>query len=138
MWYYYVLTTLQHVMKTLIILSVIFLGSFWAVVEAQIDDNEERDRYSEQSRCREEIWRLQREIKMGPQPYTMLHPKLPRTKAQEDSILLYCSRMTRYELADIKASITENVALRRFIDTIIMFKDSLDLATKGYVGGSDE
>ena len=125
-------------MKTLLILSTVFFGSFWAVVQTQIDDTEEQAYHRELSICRHELWDLRQKIKMGPKPYCLDHSVPVFTSKMHDSIMIYLSHYTRGELLEIRSSSPENHSLDNYIARLIHFKDSLDLATKGYVGDVDE
>jgi hypothetical protein len=63
---------------------------------------------------------------MGPKPYCLdHHPDLPWNKKQHDSVMTYLSHMTYEELWEVEGGITDDVGLRGFIDTVLLFKDSL-------------
>lgn len=112
-------------MRTLITLSSLTLASVWFAVWAYID---ERDVSRSEWSYKRTIDSLRHEIRMGPKPYCMQQHTSARTQAEHDSVMLYLSHYTRGELAEIKANVVENVALRGFIDTLVQFKDSLDYA----------
>jgi hypothetical protein len=122
-------------MKTLLILLAATLASVLVVMHIyRSEDTLKKTEYLN----RHTIDSLKKEIRMGPKPYCLTHQDHPRTTIENDSVRLYFSHLTRGEILEVQNGITENVVLKRYLDSLILFKDSLDKATKGYVGGIDE
>lgn len=71
---------------------------------------------------------LKREVRLGPKPYFLVHHDHAVTPKEQDSVMRYLSHFTRSEIFEIRTNITDNVALRGYLDTLLIFKDSLDTA----------
>jgi hypothetical protein len=115
-------------MRTLLTLTALMIATIWLSVWVYIDEGDERIQEQELSLARRTVMKLQQEIRMGPKPYALNVPVEERSVAQVDSVMIYFSHMTHHELYEVKNNITENVALKGFIDTLLMFKDSLEHA----------
>lgn len=113
-------------MKTLLLLSSLLVSSI--LITAYFSSQEEAQQYSERTfgDLDRRVRKLEREQRMGPKPYCLTHKVGIWTDAQHDSVLVYLSHMTRWDLLEVKYGITEDIALKAFIDTIIAYKDSTE------------
>ena len=111
-------------MKTLVILSSLLMTSI--LVIGYFNSQEHTESYTEQTfnDLDRRVRKLEREQRMGPKQYCMTHNVGIWTDRQSDSVLVYLSHLTHHELLEVQYGITDNIALRAYIDTIIVFKDS--------------
>lgn len=116
-------------MRTLFTLTFVLLAGVWVAVWVYID---ERDEELQHWAHKHVIDSLQREIRMGPKPYCFAHHDHLWTALERDSVIRYASHMRRYELLEVKEHVTENPAVKGFIDTILLYKDSLQHAQGMY------
>lgn len=118
-------------MKTFLITGVLFVSGIWVIVAIHNDELQDYQLDSAKWANQHIVDSLKREIRFGPRPYCLLHPIFPRTAKQEDSVMRYMRHLTVREIREIKDGITENVALKGFLDTLLMYKDSLHYALTG-------
>ncbi len=118
-------------MKTLLITGILFVSGISAAVIFQNNEIQESHALSQRFATNHIIDSLKREIKFGPKPFCVLHPKAERTVKSNDSIMRYYSHFTIGEIREIKEGIIENVALKGWLDTLVSYKDSLHFAMTG-------
>ena len=118
-------------MKTLLITGILFVSGLYAAVAFQNNEIQNSQALSQRWDTNRIIDSLKREIRFGPKPFCVLHPTAERTAESHDSIMRYYSHLTVGELREVKDGITENVALKDWLDTLLSYKDSLHYAMTG-------
>ncbi len=68
---------------------------------------------------------------MGPEPYCFHHRTYPPNAKDHDSIMRYLSHLTFREIREVKDGIKNDLFFIRFLDTLLMYKDSLQYALTG-------
>jgi hypothetical protein len=109
-------------MKTLLILTPVLLLSTLALV---MIDQSERDQTSNDqqfSELRSKLYKIERDQRLGPKPYCMVHNIFPRSKKQQDSAIQYISNLTYGELWEVKAFVADTL-IKKFIDSVMACKD---------------
>lgn len=103
---------------------VILIAWVWIVDRDLSNETHHRERLE----ARLTMNRLEHDVRFGSKPYFLFHHEHALTGPEHDSALRYLSHMTRREIYEIRNNITENVVLKGFLDTLLVFKDSLDQA----------